>query len=81
MIKNYPYSIERKRKIYVKPRKHKEDYITREELDKLVWKMPLKNIAEILKITTEYVKKWCDEWEISRPDPSYWPGRTAGKKK
>ena len=81
MLKNYPYSIERKRKIYVKPRKHKEDYITREELDILVWKMPLKNIAEILKITTEYVKKWCDEWEISRPDPSYWPGRTAGKKK
>ena len=81
MLDNYTESMERKRFFFVKPQKYKEDYITREKLQKLVWDMPLKYIAKQLNITTDYVKKWCDEWVISRPDPFYWPRRTAGRKK
>jgi hypothetical protein len=81
MLKNYQNSLKRKRINYTKPRKYKEDYTTREELDKLIWDMPMTEIAKDLNVSTDYVKKWCDEWDISRPDPSYWPSGTAGRKK
>ncbi len=71
MLTNCKNSISRKRFNYVKPRQIKEDYIIKEELQNLVWKMPLNNVAEKLSTTTGYIKKWCVEWGINRPDSSY----------
>ncbi len=31
-------------------------------------------------MTTDYIKMWCNKWNISRLDPSYWPNRTAYQK-
>ncbi|MFX1256256.1 MAG: hypothetical protein ACFFAN_00205 [Promethearchaeota archaeon] len=57
MLNNYSDSMERKRFFFIKPQKYKEDYISREKLEKLVWEMPMKYIAKELNITTDYVKK------------------------
>ena len=64
MLENYKNIMPRKRAYFSKPRLYKEDYATKEELENLVWKMPLNKVSEYFGISVDYVKKWCNEWNI-----------------
>ncbi len=73
MMYNYKNSLERKRKIFRVPLKESlKSRITKEKLEKLVWKMQLKEICEKYRVYRRILVDLCNEWEIKRPPPHYW---------
>ena len=84
MLKNYQGSLPRKRHLVSykeqleiirnssdlnSKRKFK---ITKEELEILVWKIPLAKIGDKYGVNPRAVKYWCIKWGISIPPLGYW---------
>lgn len=84
MLDNYQNSLERKRKylettdLRIERRKIEfqsllaKSSLTRDDLQYLVWKLPLYKIAEKLECNYLLVKKICDYWGVNRPPRGYW---------
>jgi len=73
MMNNYKNSLERKRKIFrVSKKATLMGQIKKEELEKLVWKMQIKDICEKYGIYRPILVEICNEWEIKRPPSHYW---------
>ena len=54
---------------------------SKEELEKLVWEMPLFKIGELFKVTVGLVRDKCKEFGISKPPPGYWTKGNKGQPK
>lgn len=52
--------------------------ITRETLHEAVWKTPLTHLAKSYGIPVSVLTKACDQFDIPRPAPDYWPRRRLG---
>ena len=80
MMYNYKDSLPRKRKIFEMRRykvKHKfKTLISKEKLRKLVWEMPITEIAEKYRVWHHDITDLCEEWEIERPPQGYWNQRS-----
>ncbi len=86
MIRNYQFSMLRKRKIFESPEEKSErmrqtcidraklkitdDFL--ENLKKLVWEMPLYKIAEKYSISNSRITEICKKYEIVKPQIGYW---------
>jgi hypothetical protein len=57
-----------------KPRHEKRKYPIppREELEKLLWEMPSSGIAKKYNVSPSVVRKWCQCYELSKPNATYW---------
>ncbi|MBN1217061.1 MAG: hypothetical protein JXA99_16690 [Candidatus Lokiarchaeota archaeon] len=81
MLDNFPDSLSRKRKYFrVASKNIFEDSIQKDELIKLVWKMPIKKICEIYNVYPRIVNEICLKWNIKKPKPHYWHKQLKGKK-
>jgi len=86
MMRNYPHSMSRKRKIFEtqeeKSERMRQLNIKRarlkitdeflENLKKLVWEMPLYKIAEKYEIVTSRISEICKQYKIDKPPIGYW---------
>lgn len=45
---------------------------TKEELEKVLWAFPSKEICRQFKTTKTTLAKWCKHYGLSRPPPGYW---------
>jgi len=86
MMKNYQFSMPRKRKIFETPEEKSErmrqanidraklkitdDFI--EDLKKIVWEMPLHKIAEKCEISNSRISDICKQYKINKPPIGYW---------
>ncbi len=86
MMRNYQFSMPRKRKIFETPEERSErmrqtcidraklkitdDFL--KDLKKLVWEMPLYKIAEKYEISNSRITEVCKKYEISKPPVGYW---------
>lgn len=52
--------------------------LTREEIHDAVWKTTLTHLAKSYGIPTHVLTKACDQFDIPRPTPDYWPCRKLG---
>lgn len=92
MMDNFENSLPRKRKVFKTKEekvmilakyanKRKKFRFTKEQLEELVWKMPLKDIAINHKnlyevsISTALVSQYCKKWNINKPNRGYWKPR------
>jgi Zn finger protein HypA/HybF involved in hydrogenase expression len=53
--------------------------ISKEELEKLVWEVPMIKIGEMFKVSGNAVKKRCKKLGISFPSRGYWVKKLYGK--
>ncbi|MFW9873496.1 MAG: hypothetical protein ACFFG0_10365 [Candidatus Thorarchaeota archaeon] len=93
MIANYQESLPRKRRLVSYNEKleiirnssdlisTKKFKITKEELEDLVWKMPLTKIGANYGVNSRTVKYWCIKWGISTPPLGYWARQSKNRKK
>lgn len=85
MLENYVDSMPRKRRYFCTPEEKKErqrladsrntgklKLISRQELSKLVWEMPLVHIAKRYGVSGRLISRKCDQLEIVRPPRGYW---------
>jgi hypothetical protein len=73
MMTNYKNSLERKRRTFRIPIKEiLKETISKKELEQLIWKLPLKEIAERYNAYPRIINELCDEWGIKKPHPHYW---------
>lgn len=73
MMANYKNSLERKRKTFRIPIKDiLRETITKKELEQLIWRLPLKEIAKRYNAYPRIINELCDEWGIKKPHPHYW---------
>ena len=76
MMDNYKNSLPRKRRRFWEPgekRKSPTKFTgTKEDLEKLVWKMPLKKISEKYGLSGGSISKICRKWKIKKPLRGYW---------
>jgi hypothetical protein len=73
MLANYDNSLERKRKIFRTPKKENlKLVISKRKLDKLIWQLPLKEIARQYNSYPRIIKELSFDWGIKKPDPHYW---------
>ncbi len=86
MIRNYQFSMARKRKIFETPEEKSERMrqtcVNRaklkitddllEDLKKLVWEMPLYKVAEKYKISNSRITEVCKKYKIAKPPIGYW---------
>lgn len=94
MLEIYPDSIVRKRKIYVteydpdnKWHPSNKGLVmptrkfnpSKEELEKLVWEMPVTKIAELYKVSDSAIIKRCRLLKINKPTSGYWTKVKFGK--
>lgn len=57
---------------WVKNQQRKVEWPTKEKLDKLVWSIPSKKIAEIYGVSDTTIVKWCSFYGIEKPSRGYW---------
>ena len=63
----------KKRKVIkAKVSKFKINWPTKEELEKLVWQMPMQKLSNLLKVSDKSISKRCDKLGIIRPSQGYW---------
>ncbi|MFX1374461.1 MAG: hypothetical protein ACFFA0_01495 [Promethearchaeota archaeon] len=80
MMDNYSNSLGRKRKIFRVPLRQKfEGLITRDELQKIIWSKPIKEISKEYGVYPKLVIELCDKWNIKRPPSHYWHHNLHGK--
>ncbi|MFW9895271.1 MAG: hypothetical protein ACFFD7_05650 [Candidatus Thorarchaeota archaeon] len=86
MMRNYEFSMSRKRKIFETPEEKSERMrqlcIDRaklkinddllEDLKKLVWEVPLYKVAEKYKISISRISEICKKYKIDKPPIGYW---------
>jgi hypothetical protein len=73
MLYNYENSLKRKRKFFrVSQKESFKRQITKEELEKVVSEMQLKEICKKYGIYRRIIVELCDEWGINRPPSHYW---------
>jgi Zn finger protein HypA/HybF involved in hydrogenase expression len=61
--------------------KYKETFkVTKEELEKLVWEMPLEEIGKSFRVSGRAISKRCKKYEINRPTQGYWLSKAARSK-
>ncbi|MHA1701251.1 MAG: hypothetical protein ACTSWK_03185, partial [Promethearchaeota archaeon] len=86
VMRNYTFSMQRKRKIFETPEEKSErmrkfcinraklnineDFL--KDLKKLVWEMPLYRIAEKLNVSNSRISDICKQYEIKKPPIGYW---------
>jgi hypothetical protein len=75
-MSNYVLSLERKRKKF-ELRRHSvnenfEKKMTKENLQKLIWAMPIVKIAKNYKVHHRNITEYCKKWGISIPPLGYW---------
>jgi hypothetical protein len=52
---------------------------SKEELEKLIWTKPIKQLAKDFGVTDNPIRKWCGSYGITNlPPQRYWPRRRAG---
>ena len=47
--------------------------LTREELYNAIWKTPMSHLCKTWGITINRLSKICEQFDIPRPKPDYWP--------
>ena len=52
---------------------------SKEELEKLVWSKPTRQIAQELGISDKAIEKWCKAYGINKPSRGYWTKKEHGK--
>ena len=73
MLNNFADSLPRKRKYFrVSSREIFENSLTKEELENLVWKYPIKEISKKFNTYPRIVRETCIKWGIKRPEPHFW---------
>jgi hypothetical protein len=55
-----------------------EKHVTREELYAAIWQTPLTHLSKSFGIPTHVLTKICEQFNIPRPGPDYWPCRKLG---
>lgn len=45
---------------------------SKEELEKLLWKIPTKYISKKLGVSDKAVQKWCKDYNLQKPPRGYW---------
>lgn len=45
---------------------------TKEQLEKLIWKIPTKRLAKYFGISDTALSKWCKKWNLTKPPRGYW---------
>ena len=53
--------------------------IPKEELEKIIWEMPMTKISKIYGLAPNIIKKWCIKLGVSRPSARYWQKLAARK--
>jgi hypothetical protein len=53
--------------------------ITRDELYRLVWSMPMTKVAEKFEVSGNYMARICEELGVPRPQRGYWAKLAVGK--
>lgn len=48
---------------------------TKEELEKLLWKLPITKIAKQFSVSDKAVAKWAKSYELIKPPRGYWLGK------
>ena len=61
------------------PAKPTEVILTRKELHKRAWKIPLEALAQELNVTSRELITILDGMQIPHPDTSYWKRKQEGK--
>lgn len=62
-----------------KPERRKVVRPSKEELEKLVWQLPMLKLGQTYGVTDGAVRKWCDYYGITNLPPiRYWARRNAG---
>lgn len=56
----------------IRPQVHKKLFISKEELEKLVWEMPTISIAEKFNVSDKTIEKKCKKLQIRKPPRGYW---------
>ncbi len=86
MLENYPFSMKRKaikfktneeriNRIKSKVWNHHHERklkISKWELKKMVWIMPMTKISKIYNVSDKTIKKWCEKWNIDTPNRGDW---------
>jgi hypothetical protein len=67
---NAPYRPKLKTRTHIWP--------TKEELEKLLWEKPSREIAKEYKIADTMVNKWCKHYGLTKPGRGYWQKKRAG---
>lgn len=62
-----------------KPNDRKVVWPTKEELESLVWRKPMKKIAAQYGVKDNSVRKWCKRYGITWPPFGYWQRINSGK--
>ncbi len=57
--------------------KRRVKWPTQEELQKLIWEIPIIEIAKRFKVTNNSVNKWCKSYNIQKPPFGYWQRKHA----
>ena len=60
-------------------RKKKILWPKKEELQKLLWEMPMQNIAKIFGVSDVAISKWAKTYKIDKPPRGYWVKKTTEK--
>lgn len=55
------------------------DVVSREELYKLIWAMPMVKVAEQFKVSGSYMARVCVNLNVPRPERGYWAKLAVGK--
>jgi hypothetical protein len=53
----------------------------KEELHKLVWSKPAKQVAKDYGVSDHSIAKWCKDYGIDKPSKGYWQKILQGKNK
>ncbi len=81
------YAVRRKPKPPVKPadwarrprpERRKVEWPSKEELQQLVWTMPLDHLAKRYGVSGVTVKVWCQKQGVEKPPRAYWLKRSCG---
>ena len=69
-----PNKMTRKEKCQYRPQPkfRKVDRPTKEELQKLIWTTPTKEIAKSFGVSDKAIEKWCRCYELEKPPRGYW---------
>ncbi len=82
MMDNYKESIPRKRKRFWEPGDERKKLTkfsgTIEELEKVVWKRSIKEIAVNYNVKPYTILRWCKKWNIRLPPRGYWKRKNKG---
>ena len=92
MMDNYNDSLPRKRRRFSTPEEkaaeaskkfdgRKKFFLTKPELEKLIWEKPAVQIAKELGVSDRLITKKCRQWGIKKPDRVYWAKKRAKKQK